>query len=44
MTHGVPIFPAMVIYGCLGTDDSVELLDVIVDDEYFDVINDDPTD
>lgn len=29
MTHGVPVFPAMVFYGCLGTDGGVELLDVI---------------
>jgi hypothetical protein len=44
MTHEVPVFPAMVIYGCLGTDDSVELLDVVVDEGYFDLINDDTTD
>jgi hypothetical protein len=31
MTHGVPIFPAMVMYACLGTDGQVELLDVVID-------------
>ena len=30
MTHGVPVFPAMVFYGCLGSDGGIELLDVIV--------------
>jgi hypothetical protein len=27
----VPIFPAMVMYACLGTDGQVELLDVVID-------------
>ncbi len=35
VTHQLPVFPAMVMFGCLGTDDSVELLDVIVDEDYF---------
>jgi hypothetical protein len=44
MTHGLPFFPALVIYACLGTDDAVELLDVVVDEDYFDLIGDDPAD
>ena len=42
MTHGVPVFPAMVVYACLGTDDAVELLDVVVDNDYFNLIDDPP--
>jgi hypothetical protein len=33
-----------VIYACLGTADAVELLDVVVDEDYFDLIGDDPAD
>jgi hypothetical protein len=42
MTHGMPFFPPLVMYACLGTDGAVELLDVVVDDNYFDLIGDDP--
>lgn len=44
MTHGMPVFPAMVMYACMGTDGAVELLDVVVDDDYFDLIANDPSD
>ena len=44
MTHGVPSFPAMVIYACLGTDGHVELLDVVVDGDYLGLVGDDPID
>lgn len=39
----VPAFPAMVIYACLGTDGVVELLDIEIDHDYYDLIGDDPT-
>ncbi len=42
MTHGVPVFPAMTIYAIRGSDDSVELLDVDVDDDYFEMLEGDP--
>lgn len=44
VTHGVPIFPAMVIYGMLATDGAVELVDVTTDPDYFDQISNDPSD
>jgi len=44
MTHGVPVFPAMVMYACMGTDDAIEILDVVVDDNWFELLRDDPTD
>ena len=44
MTHGVPIFPAMTFFAALGTDDSVELLDVTVDEDYFEMLESDPDD
>ena len=44
LTHDLPIFPAMVFYAWLGTDGAVELLDVVVDEEFFDRIADDPLD
>lgn len=44
MTHGVPVFPAMTFYAVLGTDDSVELLDVTVDEDYFEILEGDPDD
>jgi hypothetical protein len=43
MTHGVPVFPPLVVYAVLVTDDVVELIDIIVDDDYFDLIGDDST-
>lgn len=42
MTIAVPVFPPMVFYAALGTDGAVELLDVIIDEEYWDLIADDP--
>lgn len=44
ITHGVPIFPAMVFYGMLATDGAVDLIDVTIDPDYFDQIADDPND
>jgi len=43
-THEVPVFPAMSFYACLLTDGSVEILDLTVDEDYFGLIADDPTD
>jgi hypothetical protein len=34
----------MVFFACLGTEGDVELLDVVLDEDYFDLIEDDPTD
>ena len=42
MTHAVPVFPALVIYAVLADDDTVELLSITIDDDYFDLIDDDP--
>jgi hypothetical protein len=45
MTHAVPYFPAMVIYGMLlvaGGDEFVELIDIVLDEDYFDIIENDP--
>ena len=42
MTHGVPVFPAMTFYAVLGTDDAIELLDVTVDEDYFEMLEGDP--
>lgn len=42
MTHAVPYFPALVIYGVLLTDDAVALIDLEVDEEYWDLIAGDP--
>jgi hypothetical protein len=44
MTHAVPIFPALVIYAVLTTDEVVELIDITIDDDYFDLVGDDPHD
>ena len=44
MTHAVPYFPALVIYGILLTDGAVELLDLEVDEDYWDLIANDPDD
>lgn len=37
-TAHVPLFPAMTFYAILLTDDSVEILDFSIDDDYFDLI------
>jgi hypothetical protein len=44
MTHAVPYFPALVIYAILLSDDAVEILDLDVDETYWDLIGDDPVD
>jgi hypothetical protein len=41
MTHGVPFVPACVIYAAR-VGDHVELLDIIVDWDYWETIGDDP--
>lgn len=33
----------MVIYACLGSDGVVELLDIEIDHDYYELIGDDPT-
>jgi hypothetical protein len=43
MTHSVPLFLAMVFYAALDVDGSVDLLDVVVDPDYWDLLGDDPT-
>ena len=42
MSHAVPIFPALVLYAVLADDDTVELISVTIDPDYFDLIGDDP--
>jgi hypothetical protein len=47
MTHALPYIPALVIYGMLVVDDGeemIELVDIVIDDEYFDAIESDPDD
>jgi hypothetical protein len=44
LTHQLPIFPAMVFYAVLGTDGEIEILDMTVDETYFDLIGDGPED
>lgn len=44
MTHAVPLFPALIVYAILLTDNTVELVDLEVDEDYWDVIADDPDD
>lgn len=47
MTHSLPFFPPLVLYGMLvteGTDEIIELIDVTVDDDYFEGLNNDPDD
>jgi hypothetical protein len=44
MTHAVPFFPALVLYAVLLVDDTVETLDLDVDEDYWDLIGDDPAD
>ena len=46
MTHALPFFPAMAVYAALvrdGNDEYVELLDIVVDRDYFNLIEDDPS-
>ena len=44
MTHAVPYFPALVIYGMLVADgeEIIELVDVVIDEDYFDTVDGDP--
>ena len=45
MTHALPYIPALVIYGMLVVDDGeelIELVDIVIDDDYFDAIESDP--
>lgn len=42
MTHAVPVFPALVIYAALADDNTVELWSITVDEDYFDLLDDDP--
>jgi hypothetical protein len=42
MTHAVPFFPALVIYAVLLSDGTVETLDLDVDEDYWDLLGDDP--
>jgi len=47
MTHALPYFPALVVYGMLVVDQGeelIELVDIVIDDEYFDAIESDPAD
>ncbi len=44
MTHAVPFFPALVVYAILLSDDTVELIDLDVDEDYWDVVAGDPDD
>lgn len=44
MTHAVPLFPALVVYGVLLADGAVELVALDVDEDYWDLIADDPDD
>lgn len=42
MTHAVPVFPALVVYAVLADDDTVELVSITIDPDYFDLVSDDP--
>jgi len=42
MTHAVPFFPALVVYAVLLSDGVIEVVDLDVDEEYWDLISDDP--
>jgi hypothetical protein len=45
-THALPFFPAMSVYALLvgdGSHEWVELLDIVVDRDYFNLIEDDPS-
>ena len=44
MTHAVPFFPALVVYAILLSDGAIEVVDIDVDEEYWDLISDDPED
>jgi len=44
MTHAVPFFPPLIIYAVLMLDGTVETLDLEVDEEYWDMIAEDPDD
>jgi hypothetical protein len=42
MTHAVPHFPALILYGMLLEDGVIEIVDIEVDEDYWDLIADDP--
>lgn len=44
MTAAVPRFAPMVFFAALGTDGAVEILDVTHDEDYWDLLDDDPID
>lgn len=47
MTHALPYFPALVIFGMLVLDDGEELIELValeIDDDYFDSIESNPDD
>lgn len=44
MTHAVPMFPPLVVYAVLLSDGTIETLDLDVDEDYWDLIGDDPED
>ena len=47
MTLAVPYFPPLVIYGLHVTEsggDAIEMIDITVDEEYWQLIGDDPVD
>ena len=39
-----PLFPALVVYAVLLSDGTVEVVDLDVDEEYWDLISDDSND
>lgn len=41
MTHAVPVFPALVVYAVLADEETVELVSITIDPDYFDLIEDD---
>ena len=42
MTHAVPFFPALVVYAILVAEDTVELVHLEVDEDYWDLLAGDP--
>jgi hypothetical protein len=42
MTHAVPFFPALILYGILLEDGAVEIVDIEVDEDYWDLLGGDP--
>lgn len=42
MTSAVPVFAPMVFFAAALTDGTIELIDVIYDEDYWDTLADDP--